>query len=40
MVRRALHKAVAIPGYRIPFGSREYNLPPSSICQACDKLRS
>ena len=28
MLRRALLKAVAIPGYQVPFGSRE--MPPVS----------
>ena len=27
MVRRALLKAVAIPGYQVPFGSREMPIP-------------
>ena len=27
MLRRALLKAVAIPGYQVPFGSREMPLP-------------
>ena len=27
MIRRALLKAVAIPGYQVPFGSREMPLP-------------
>ena len=27
MIRRALLKAVAIPGYQVPFGSRE--MPPA-----------
>jgi len=28
MVRRSILKAVAIPGYQVPFGSREMPLPP------------
>ncbi|WP_321897131.1 alpha-D-ribose 1-methylphosphonate 5-phosphate C-P-lyase PhnJ [Burkholderia cepacia] len=28
MIRRAILKAVAIPGYQVPFGSREMPLPP------------
>lgn len=28
MIRRALLKAVAIPGYQVPFGSREMPVPP------------
>ena len=27
MIRRAILKAVAIPGYQVPFGSREMPLP-------------
>ncbi|EPM81226.1 carbon-phosphorus lyase complex subunit PhnJ, partial [Pseudomonas syringae pv. actinidiae ICMP 18804] len=27
MIRRALLKAVAIPGYQVPFGGREMPLP-------------
>ena len=27
MIRRALLKAVSIPGYQVPFGSREMPLP-------------
>ena len=27
MIRRAVLKAVAIPGYQVPFGSREMPLP-------------
>ena len=27
MIRRALLKAVAVPGYQVPFGSREMPLP-------------
>ena len=27
MIRRALLKAVAIPGHQVPFGSREMPLP-------------
>ncbi|MBW8719990.1 MAG: alpha-D-ribose 1-methylphosphonate 5-phosphate C-P-lyase PhnJ, partial [Variovorax paradoxus] len=27
MIRRAILKAVAIPGYQVPFGSRERPLP-------------
>ena len=27
MIRRAIPKAVAIPGYQVPFGSREMPLP-------------
>ena len=27
MIRRALLKAVTIPGYQVPFGSREMPLP-------------
>ena len=27
MIRRALLKAIAIPGYQVPFGSREMPLP-------------
>ncbi|WP_275200368.1 alpha-D-ribose 1-methylphosphonate 5-phosphate C-P-lyase PhnJ [Bradyrhizobium sp. CSA207] len=28
MIRRAILKAVAVPGYQVPFGSREMPLPP------------
>ena len=27
MIRRAILKAIAIPGYQVPFGSREMPLP-------------
>ncbi|MGZ5904707.1 MAG: alpha-D-ribose 1-methylphosphonate 5-phosphate C-P-lyase PhnJ, partial [Reyranella sp.] len=27
MIRRAMLKAVAIPGYQVPFGSREMPVP-------------
>jgi len=30
MIRRALLKAVAIPGYQVPFGSREMPCSPTS----------
>ena len=31
MIRRALLKAVALPGYQVPFGGREMPLPLSRI---------
>ncbi len=31
MIRRALLKAVAIPGYQVPFGSREMPLPAVGV---------
>ena len=49
MIRRAILKAVAIPGYQVPFGSREMPLPygwgtggiqvTASIIGADDKLK-
>ena len=50
MVRRALLKAVAVPGHQVPFGSREMPLPygwgtggiqvTASVLGADDVLRS
>ena len=49
MIRRAILKAVAIPGYQVPFGSREMPLPygwgtggiqvTAAIIGACDVLK-
>ena len=36
MIRRALLKAVAIPGHQVPFGSREMPLPDRNVSMQPD----
>jgi alpha-D-ribose 1-methylphosphonate 5-phosphate C-P lyase len=35
MIRRAILKAVAIPGYQVPFASRECRCPSDGAPAAC-----
>ena len=35
MIRRAILKALAVPGYQVPFASREPVVPVPWLCSAC-----
>jgi len=35
MIRRAILKAIAIPGYQVPFASREMRCPTAGVPVVC-----